>query len=62
MKKREEYEENKMGGYKIIYPCADKSKMKKFNIILNKIKKTFDTKKPKPKMQRKESIQSQKDS
>ena len=51
-----------MGGYKIIYPCADKSKMKKFNIILNKIKKVFDTKKPKPKMQRKESIQSQKDS
>ena len=62
MKKREEYEENKMGGYKLVYPCTDKSKMKKFNQILNKIKKAFDTKKPKIKMQRKESIQSQKES
>ena len=59
MKKRKQYEEDKMGGYTLIYPCEDQLKKKKYTQLMNKVSKVLDHKKVK--IKRKDSIVSQRD-
>ena len=59
LKKRKEYEEDKMGGYSLIYPCEDQERSKKYGQLMKKIAKVLDHKKIK--IKRKESLVSQRD-
>ena len=42
LKERFEYEEDKMGGYELIYPCKDEEKNKQYEAFIKKANDLWD--------------------